>query len=244
MEPEQQIMEFTNLLLEAMKLAIKIANDREIEKFNLTNATMANVGNVQGITAQFTDGTNVSPTIYPSQYMEAYQNGTSIDELAQRAIQTLKDGHNAMPTFDVESINPENAQSQLYMVILNKEMNKEIAEKCPHIEIQDLIAVPRWRVSQGDGEQASILVTHDIQSRLLHMTDDEVCGIAKSNTLSEGFTVQGITEVMMQIMGGDMPEEFLADMLPEEEPIYDGISYYDNGSYFVVMFDTYRRSKE
>lgn len=216
---EQQAREFARLLFEAMKLAAKAAK-YGIEKLEMSEATKTNLGTVNGITARFKDGSNASPTIYPAAFYEEYKNGASIDELAEKAVQIMKAGHDNMPSFDTKSINPENAPGHLYMVLLNKEMNQDIATKCPHIEMEDLIAVPRWRVSESDGETASILVTHDIQTKMLHMTDEEVCSIAKAATIEEGFTVKGMTEVMMEMMGQDVPEEFLAEMLPAEEMMY------------------------
>ncbi len=217
---EQQLRDFTRLLYEAMKVIVREVEKYGIEKIEMTEATKANLGKVDGITARFTDGGNTSPTIYPATYFETYQNGASIEELAERAVVTLKEGHDNMPSFDLASINAENAASHLYMVLLNKEMNAELVAKCPHIEMEDLIAVPRWRVSQSDGETASILVTHDIQSQMLHMTDEEVCSIAKAATIEEGFTVKGMSEVMMEMMVQDVPEEFLAEMFPAEEMMY------------------------
>lgn len=179
-----------------------------------------NVGTMEGFTARFIDGGNASPTVYPEPFYEDYCNGESIEMIAERVVETLVSGHNNMPDFDISSINAENAPEHLYLVLINKDMNQEIAAKCPHLELEDLIAVPRWRVSQGDGETASILVTHDVQTQLLHLTDEEICNIAKSATFEDGFTVRGMTEVMMELMGQDIPEDFIAEMLPAEEMMY------------------------
>lgn len=212
---EQEFRDFSTLLYKAME---KVASD-VIEHLEKTEATKSNLGKVEGITARFNDGGNVSPTIYPMAFYDEYKAGASIEELAKKAVAALEVGHGRTTSFDVSSICAENAQEHLYMVLLNKEMNQDIAAECPHIEMEDLIAVPRWRVSQSDGATASILVTHDIQHQLLHMTDEEVCSVAKAATIEEGFTIKGMTEVMLEMMG-DVPEEFIAEMLPPEEMMY------------------------
>lgn len=217
---EMEAREFAHLMFEAMKLVVKEVKKYGIENLEMNAVTKTNLGQVAGITARFTDGSNTAPTVYPSAFYEAYKSGASIEELAEKAVETLKAGHDNLPQFDPEAINAENAPDHLYMVLINKEMNAEIATKCPHFEMEDLIAVPRWRVSQSDGETASILVTHDIQTRMLHMTDEEVCSIAKAASIEEGFIVKGMNEVMMEMMGQDVPEEFLAEMFPAEEIMY------------------------
>lgn len=216
---EQQLRDFSRLLFEAMKVIVQEVK-YGIEKIEMSEITKVNLGKVDGITARFTDCGNTSPTIYPAVFYEEYKIGASIENLAAKAVKALKAGRDNMPEFDLASINAENAPAHLYMVLLNKEMNEDLTAKCPYIEMEDLIAVPRWRVSQSDGETASFLVTHDIQTQLLHMTDEEVCSVARAATIDEGFIVKGMTEVMMEMMGQDVPEEFLAEMLSQEEQMY------------------------
>lgn len=219
MNEEQHIKDFSKLMFETMEAMITDLN-YGIEKLEKAESTKANIGKVEGIIARFTDGGNASPTIYPASFYDDYKRGMSVELIATRAIDALKDGHKKTATFDLTSISPENASVHLYMVILNKELNKDLIAKCPYIEVEDLVAVPRWRVAQDNGEVASILVTHDIQKQLLHMTDEEVCEIARARTISEGFSVKGMTETMLELIGDDLPEEFLEEMLPAEEMMY------------------------
>lgn len=175
--------------------------------------TKTNNNEKPGLTVRFKD-TNVSPTIYPESYVERLETGDlsmadAVKEMANVAIQA----HQNLPGFDVKGISAENAESKLYLVLINKDMNPDMVNKCAHIELNDLIAVPRWKVSDDTLGRSSFLVTHEIQTSTLKMTDDELLAIARRNTLNQEFSLKGMSEVIREMMT-DVPEEFIAEMLP------------------------------
>ncbi|MCR5767942.1 MAG: DUF5688 family protein [Lachnospiraceae bacterium] len=211
--------QFSSQLLDKINEKLGEA-DSGIKEVSLTNANKNNDNNAFSLTARFREGDEIAPSLYTRPMYDAYNAGASIDELADRAIRTFeaRHGEGAKMGFDVSSINPESAQDHLFFKLVNGEMNPEMKANCAHVEVQDLIAVPRWSVfKDGDGI-GSILVDRNFQTNLLHMTDEEVLKICRDNLREQEFKVQGLSEVLREMMPG-MPEEVAAEMLPPmEEP--------------------------
>ncbi len=211
------VAEFAVLLKAELE---KHASEYGVKEFNEVTATKPNIGKVDGLTATFEDNSNIRPTVYPSTYYEDYKNGKDISEISENILKGVKSAHDHTPDFSIDSVSRESAQDHLYIVLLNKEMNSELAEKCPSMDFQDLVAIPRWKVSDKDGQVASMAVTHDLQANLLHMTDEEILDMAKKNTIDAGFVLKGMSQVMREMISPDVPEEIVAEMVPADEMMY------------------------
>ena len=193
---EQGIKTFIKSFFEAMERIVKEDESSGIVELMMTEATKDNIGKMEGIIAKFADGGNASPCsypfIYPLMFYKDYLSGAGMDELVKSALEMAKELHSKNTAIDLGGIKPENAEECLYLVLLNKEMNADLMDKCPHIEMEDLIAVPRWRITDKNGTQGSMLVTHDIQSQFLNMSDEEVCRVAREATLKNRFAIKVI----------------------------------------------------
>ena len=217
---EQQARDFgAKLISEMMQEVARVGVD--IFDITLTNSIKTNANNSLSITVKFNDseeGPSVSPSLPVNRLYEEYKQGITMEELAKKTVQAVDIAHKQNSNFSIAQICKENASEKLFLVVINKNMNPEIAAKTPHIDIQgtDLMAVPRWSVSMSNGmEKGSILVKHEMLSAMLHMTPDEVLRIAKENMLrNETFSCKGMSEVLQELMQGQMSEGMVAEMLP------------------------------
>lgn len=206
---------FTHLMLDTMEGIITTASSI-ISDVMIRDTIKNNDPEATAFTASYKDGGNIVPSVYSRPLYDEYLTGkASIEELAERTVRVLETGHTNRFDFNVDSVNPEVAGNHLYLQLINGNTNREIAEKCACIRLNDLIAVPRWSVNVGNGDFGSILITRDIQTDLLRMTDSEILKVARDNTMEKNtFTIKGMNETLRDIIGEDMPEEMLAGMLP------------------------------
>lgn len=201
-----------NKLLELME---ELKGRYGITELVVGEANVTNANHDASITAKFDDG-NCSPRLNPFAFMK---DGLQLEEIADRILSTLAEGHDRMPFFDVSQLTAENAKNAVYLAVVNREMNPEAEKKCAFLVVtDDLIAVPRWKVDMGDDSDASILITKELQTTMLQLTDEELLAIGRANTCNQEFTITGMSQVMLQMMGNDMPDEFLAEMFNSEEP--------------------------
>lgn len=184
----------------------------------LTETSKMNDPGAQAILAKFDKESNISPSIYLTPLYESYKEGdASMGEITYRIVDTFVEARNAKVSFQATTITPENAREHLYLQVVNRENNAELAKECAHYDIPgtDLMAIPRWRTDMGNGTIGSILVKHELQTSMLKMTDEEVLSMARENTMrNETYSVKGMSEVMRQMMSREMPEELVAEMMP------------------------------
>lgn len=176
-----------------------------VEEFVLVKAQKDNRNALDALTIKYADNRNISPTLYVNDFYKNYQNGWELDEVTDRIMQIVNDEHTRHQHFRVEDITPEHAKKCLTLRLINKEWNRDMINRCAHLELEtkDLIAVPRWDVPMGE-YMGSFLVTYDIQRNLLHMTDDELLSIARKNALEQSaFVFRSLREIL-----GEMQPEY------------------------------------
>lgn len=184
----------------------------------LTETSKMNDPEAKSIVAKYDKDTNIAPSIYLTPLYEEYKEGTaSMGEITYRLIDSFVEARNTKVSFEATTITPENAREHLYLQVVNRDNNLELAKECAHYDIPgtDLMAIPRWRVDMGNDTIGSIIVKHELQTKMLKMTDEEVLNIARDNTLrNETYSIKGMSEVMRQMMAKEMPEELIAEMMP------------------------------
>lgn len=157
-----------------------------------------------------TDGSNISPTIYPESLYEAYQRGESIDTMAGRYAEIIE---NSPKEFDLSQISAEGARENITFSLVNTKENEEWLKGVPHEEIGDLSAIPRYQLGDGPDGRASFVVTNETAAHL-QLTKEEVLDIARTNTENGEYTIQGMSEVMGEMMRGQgMPDEYIDEMI-------------------------------
>lgn len=175
----------------------------------LTNET------VEGMALKFEGSQGMDLTIYPNRLYEKYKRGISVTEMAEyfsKEISYALAHKPAMPEITVE-----NAASCVRFSLINKERNKELLEKCPHIDVFDMAGVIRWHIS----EKESFLVDTNIMQKL-QMTREELLKAAKKNTENGKFVCEEMAQLMRELMlGNGIDKEVVDEIIPAvKTPFY------------------------
>lgn len=175
----------------------------------LTNET------VEGMALKVEGSEGMDITIYPKSLYEKYERGISVQKMADyfsKEISFALDNKPEMPEITVE-----NAKECISFSLMNKEKNKELLEKCPHMDMFDMAAVFRWHIS----DRESFLVDNNIM-QILKMTREELLMIAKKNTENQKYICEEMTGVMRGIMlKNGIGKEVIDEIIPmQQTPFY------------------------
>lgn len=170
---------------------------------------------VEGMTLKFEGSEGMDITIYPKRLYEKYKAGITMPEIAEcfsKEITHALQNQPAMPEITVE-----NAASCVRFSLINKERNKELLEKCPHIDVFDMAGVIRLHIS----EKESFLVDTNIMQKL-QMTREELLKAAKKNTENQKYICEEMTGVMREIMlKNGIEKEVVDEIIPmQQTPFY------------------------
>ncbi len=197
--------DFRNCLTEEIQ-----ANSEKAIIFTNEIVTKANEV-LEGITMRF-EGDMIGPTIYPRKLYEDYQKGVPLSKIADAVSASL-----LMATPEIPKLTLENAEKSISFSLVNKEANKHLLENCPYKEVHDMVAIPRWHIS----EDASFIVKNNVMQKL-RMTKEEVLDIAQRNTESGEYICKSMDELLKDMLVEDgMDEDLIAELLPPEvAPFY------------------------
>ncbi len=199
---------------EAFKKALQKGIQGYVDRpVNFTETESSKINeNLEGIILRL-EGENVAPIIYPQQLYKAYCAGIPLPMIVASAADTVKQAHEYS---EIPDITPENAQKRIRFSLVNKAWNQKLLATCPHKEILDLAAVPRWYE-----ENSAFLIDNNIL-QILGMTADEVLNIAKINTESEHYVCKDISSAIHEAMfAGGMDEELMDILYPaRKSPLY------------------------
>ncbi len=162
------------------------------------------------ITVRFGDSV-VAPVIYPRDHFAFYERGASVEEIADRATDSLRKAMDDAP--EVPLLNRASAEKNLYCAVVNTKTNEELLGQVPHEVIAgDLAVIPRFRLS----DESSFIVLNDLCGTL-QMTPSEIMETAHRNTEDMGFYCRSMDEVLRSMM----PEDFTPDMETPEAMVPD-----------------------
>lgn len=171
------------------------------ETVNMANQTLDRV-------AVHFEGQLMAPVIYPEKLYEDYKNGMSVGDISDEISVSIARAMMNQPEFPELTI--ENAKKHIMLSLVNKEKNKKLLEICPHIDVYDMAAIPRWHISEDE----SFLVDKNIM-QTLKMTREELIMVAKRNTESANYTCREMTDVMREIMlKNGIGQETVNEILP------------------------------
>lgn len=194
----------------------KVTLEEEIQAnvaktINFMETTSTKVNEILDGIALKLEGENVAPIIYPQKLYADYKAGVPVSTIANSIADMIS---NTSEYPQIPQITPENAEKYISFALVNKARNQELLAKCPHKDVLDMAAIPRWYTEKG-----SFLINHDIM-QMLQMTKEEVLDIAQRNTESENYTCMDINSIIRDAMVADgMDAELLDDMFPTREPL-------------------------
>ena len=222
---EKEYLDFCEQLLEEVEKNI-VETGLTIMDVALAATTKTNDPHAQSIVAKYKDEKHVFPAVYLTPLYHEYMNSNvSMNELAVRILRTFENNTDIKPNIEESFMRPEYAQEHLYLQVISKVNNEALLERCSHLDITgtNLTAIPRWSIQDDTIGNASVLVSRELQSTLLKMTDEELLKTAKEATLeTTTYTIQSMSESMREMMyRSDMPKEMVDALTPiEREPEY------------------------
>ena len=168
------------------------------------------------------EGARVGVNIGLEKFYEAYNDGSTLDEVVDGAVDTINHGINERPDFDIDSFTDySQMKEKLAMEVVSAETNKEMLENVPHKNLEDMAIVYRFVLDSDDQGRASILVTNQLLDSLgvtpeqLHADAMEIAPQIKPAE------IRGMSEVMTEMMGSEQAEMMgIAPVAPEDEQLF------------------------
>ena len=158
----------------------------------------------KGLCVMFHD-TNVGPFLYIDKDYYDILNGVPMYQIVESKVKLVEEAiHNAP---DIQQITKDEIKNNLFVEMINREMNQKIEEQCAHQDINDLMLIPRLKCVEIDGHVGSCIVTSYCQAAILNMTDDELLSIAKENTFEKNDYICVGIDNMIAKLGGEKEDE-------------------------------------
>ena len=198
-------------------LEAHIRESHEDAEVNIQTYTKNNGVERTGLAVTGT-GSNIQPVIYLDMAAKQYDSGWTVDDICEN-IEAVYD-RSLGPDFDTESfLNYENARGNLSVCVRNAEMNAELLERVPHEMVGDLAVM--YRIETGpvgaDGGAGSVLVTNDVMQKLGVSEEQLKADAWASQRANHPYTFRTMKDVMIDMMGGNVPEDLQAAF--DQEPV-------------------------
>ncbi len=163
------------------------------------------------------EDSNIGVSFNMTQAFTAYENGTDYRNVVSQAATVVANGMDNIPVVDTASLTDYEAMKKnLSIEVVSAETNAELLSKVPHENMEDMAVVYRFVLESNEEGRASILVTNDLIERM-GVTYDQLKADALENAPEiRPAVIQGMNEVMMEMMGPDAFEMFGLDEMPEE----------------------------
>ena len=164
-------------------------------------------------------GSNISPNIYLSPYLAAYENGRTIPEIARQILHVLKV---SVPKADFEVdefLDYEKVKTRIAYKLINAEKNAELLKMIPYTQYMDLAMVFYYILPTGriKDEHATILI-HKSHLNIWKITEEQLKEDALANTPKIlPVDIINMNEVLQRLMGDAAP---LPEFTQQEIPMY------------------------
>ena len=168
------------------------------------------------------EGDRVGVNLGLDKFYEAVENGTTYDVAVDKAVQTIHDGIENRPDFDLDSLTDySKMKDKLVMEVVSAETNKDLLDTVPHKNMEDMAVVYRFVLSSDDEGRASILVTNQL-IETMGVTPEQLHADAMENAPQiKPLEIKGMGEVLAEMMGVEQAEMLgLYPVKPEDEQIF------------------------
>lgn len=186
--------EFEQEFLDCLDAIKEDGSEICVAKYNKNNGLI-----LTGVTYK-KEGLSIAPTYYLEHFYSAYLEGESVEALACRMLSGFNDAYvSTMPDLDFFDDYSE-LRKRIVCKLINRELNKEMLENVPHIDICDLSVIFYVIVELEGQGKGSIVITNNIIDDL-DVTAEDMYRDAIANTWSElGCVVKGIDDVLLEML--------------------------------------------
>ena len=139
----------------------------------------------------------------------SYEHSGDYEGVLASATGAIASGLDQVPVVNVNALmNYEIMKEKLSVEVISAEVNEELLAKVPHDRIEDLAVVYRFIMESNEDGRASILVNNDLIERM-GVTHEQLRADALENSPEiRPVVIQGMNEVMKEMMGPEAYEMF------------------------------------
>lgn len=139
----------------------------------------------------------------------SYEHSGDYEGVLASAAGAIASGLDQVPVVNVNALmNYEIMKEKLSVEVISAEVNEELLAKVPHDRIEDLAVVYRFIMESNEDGRASILVNNDLIERM-GVTREQLRADALENSPEiRPAVIQGMNEVMKEMMGPEAYEMF------------------------------------
>ena len=154
-------------------------------------------------------GSNIGVNFNIENAFGSYEHTGDYEGVLASATGVIAGGLDQIPAVDVNALmNYEVMKEKLSVEVISAEANEELLAKVPHDRIEDLAVVYRFIMESNEDGRASILVNNDLIERM-GVTHEQLRADALENSPEiRPVVIQGMNEVMKEMMGPEAYEMF------------------------------------
>lgn len=200
----QEMIEFSDFIQEVTERLPEYLPDYEIVSITKNTVNKGNGVILTGISI-LCEGENIGPCIYMDDYFNQYKNGADMDRLMD----------DISSSYNTARINMENKQfninfpdmkDNIFIRVINYDMNKDMLQNCPYVKKADLAITFRVLVDRDNNGIASALIDNKVFAEL-DMSRDELYEKAMENTARLfPATIRPMGTILGEMTGVDIDE--------------------------------------
>ncbi len=196
--------------------------ERGVEDVNLTARPIEKLnGGYDAVTITPTDS-NIGVTLNIGTFFEAYENGTDMSAVVDKAADVAANGLENVPAVDISSLTDyDQMKDKLAMEVVSTEANKEMLATVPHKEMEDMSVVYRFVIDSTGDSNATILATNNM-IEVMGVTPEQLHADAVENAPKiRPAEITGMSEMMVQMVGREQAEMMgIIPVDPADEQMY------------------------
>lgn len=174
------------------------------------------------------EGSNIAPNIYVNQFYEDFENGRSMENIAD-TIAEIRMEHDVAGNFDIAKVlDWEEAKDHITCKLINAQENEQYLSDKPFTQVEDLAAIYQIAMSQDEKGSATITIHNGIMERFgvdtetLHQTALENMDTlmpAKFTSMQSVMEEMLLPDMMNELgISAEEAKEMLSANRPEDVP--------------------------
>lgn len=146
---------------------------------------------------------NYAVILYPDDYQRLLDSGESMQDIGRYLSSQIEQRMTALPATPTTA---DDFKKGLYIQVVNADVNRELLKDLPHDSWEDMAAVVRYQIPDGENEISFLVTKNNMQQ--YQMSQGEVMEAAYKNTAAQEFCLHKPEDVMREIMQEqNIPEE-------------------------------------
>lgn len=138
---------------------------------------------------------NYAVILYPDDYQRLLDSGESMQDIGRYLSSQIEQRMTALPATPTTA---DDFKKGLYIQVVNADVNRELLKDLPHASWEDMAAVVRYQIPDGENEISFLVTKNNMQQ--YQMSQGEVMETAYKNTASQEFDLRRIEELMRDIL--------------------------------------------